>query len=326
MVDEGSEPERRLEVDAVSSDGRLGIIAAFGAIWFVWGSTYLAIAWGVETIPPFLMIGVRCVTAGALMYGWARARGGARPRAADWRQAAVTGVLLFVTGQALLAWAETRLPSGVTALLIATEPLFVAVLPWLARRAPTPEASTGLALATGFVGVGALMLPGSGSFPLDPLAMGAVVLTALSWSVGMLRAAPPPGFSAVQSAGMQLLTGGVVLLALSLVSGEPAALPSEGPSVRSLAAVAYLIVFGSIVGYGAYVWLLGRVSAQMVSTHGYINPLVAVALGATLNEEPVTADMGVAAVLILGSVALLLRARAAPARPLVEEPMSSCAS
>jgi drug/metabolite transporter (DMT)-like permease len=326
MVDDGREPQRRVAVAALTSGGKVAVVAAFGAIWFVWGSTYLAIAWGVETIPPFMMIGARCVTAGALMYGWARARGGARPLAEDWRQAAITGVLLFVTGQALLAWAETRLPSGVTALLIATEPLFVAVVPWMARRAPTPEASTGLALATGFVGVGALMLPGSGSFLVDPLAMGAVVLTALSWSVGMLRAAARPGFSAAQSAGMQLLTGGVVLLALSFAIGEPAALPPDGPSARSLAAFAYLIVFGSIVGFGAYVWLLGRVSPQMVSTHGYINPLVAVALGATLNEEPVTAEMGVAAALILGSVALLLRAREAPVRSRLDEPASSCAS
>lgn len=310
----------------MSSGGRVAVVAAFGAIWFVWGSTYLAIAWGVETIPPFLMIGIRCVTAGALMYGWARVRGGARPHAADWRQAAVTGALLFVTGQALLAWAETRLPSGVTSLLIATEPLFVAVLLWMARRAPTLDSTKGFALATGFIGVGALVLPRSGSFVLDPLAVGAVVLTALSWSVGMLRAAPRAGFSAAQSAGMQLLTAGVVLLVLSFAVGEPAGLPPGGPSARSFAALAYLIVFGSIVGFGAYVWLLGRVSPQMVSTHGYVNPLVAVGLGATLNEEPLTAEMGIAAALILGSVALLLRAREAPVPSRLEEPVSSGAT
>ena len=288
--------------------GWAGLIGAFGAVWLIWGSTYLGIAWAVETIPPFLMIGVRCIAAGALMYGWGRVRGGPRPRAADWWWAARAALLLFVTGQALLAWAETRIPSGVASLLIATEPLFVALLAWrgygsggAALRLPTLAA-----VGTGFLGVGVLVLPGAGSVDLDPVATAAVVLAALSWSVGMLVAAARPGFGAVQTAGMQLLAAGGMLLVVSAVLGEPAALAERVPSGRSLSALAYLVLFGSIVGFGAYVWLLGRVGPQRVSTHAYVNPLVAVALGALLNGEPVTPEVIVAGALILGSVAMLL--------------------
>ena len=288
-----------------------GVAAAFAAVWVIWGSTYLAIAWAVETVPPLMMIGLRCVTAGAVLYGWSRVRGGPRPGAADWRAAAVAGVLLFVTGQAVLAWAETRIPSGVASLLIAIEPLFVALLAWrastsAAANTAAPRPANVAAIATGFVGVGVLVLPGTGDVRLDPVAAGAVVLAALSWSVGIFRAGSRPGMGAAQTAGMQLLAAGGPLLGLSLGVGELGALPSAGPSARSLLALGYLVVFGSIVGFGAYVWLLGQVSAQHVSTHAYVNPLVAVALGAALNGEALTPEVFVAGALILGSVALLL--------------------
>lgn len=300
-------PMRRVEV---------GVIAAFGAVWIIWGSTYLAIAWAVETIPPLLMIGVRCVAAGAVLYGWGRVGGGPRPRLADWSGAARSGFLLFVTGQALLAWAETRVPSGVASLLVATEPLFIALLSWRAagtgRRAPSTYQV--VAIVAGFVGVGGLLLPRTGRLSLDPLATSAIVLAALSWSFGMLKAAARPGFGAAQTAGMQLLTAGGMLLALSVGVGRAGHLPLDAPSLRSLAALAYLVVLGSIVAFGAYVWLLGRVSPQLVATHAYVNPLVAVAIGATLNHEPVTAGLVAAGALVVGSVALLLRASPGPDR------------
>jgi drug/metabolite transporter (DMT)-like permease len=225
-------------------------------------------------------------------------------------------LLLFVTGQAVLAWAETRIPSGVASLLIATEPLFVVLLAWRvgaaagsAPAAPSPVTLAGI--GTGFVGVGALVLPGTGSDHLDPLAAAAVVLAALSWSVGIFRAGSRAGLGAAQTAGMQLLSAGAMLVALSLAVGEFGRLPATGPSLRSLVALSYLVIFGSIIGFGAYVWLLGRVSAQHVATHAYVNPLVAVALGASLNREPLTPELFVAGLLIVGSVAMLLRGRSA---------------
>ncbi len=288
------------------------VAAAFGAVWLVWGSTYLAIAWGVESIPPLLMIGARCVLAGAVLYGWARMRGGPRPGARDWRAAARAGVLLFVTGQAVLAWAETRIPSGAASLLIALEPLFITLLAWrggavtgAARAAPGLREA--LAIGAGFAGVAFLALPGTGSGALDPLGAAAVVAASLSWSVGVFRATPRPGMTACQTAGMQLLVAGGVLLALSAATGEIPAILAGGPSLRSLAALGYLVAFGSVVTFGAYVWLLDRVGAARLSTHAYVNPVVAVVLGVLLNREPVTMGLVGGMVLILGSVAVLLR-------------------
>jgi drug/metabolite transporter (DMT)-like permease len=301
-----------MEVDPMKRHEGWRVAAAFGAVWLVWGSTYLAIAWGVESIPPLLMIGVRCMLAGAVLHGWARLRGGPRPTARDWRAAARAGVLLFVTGQAVLAWAETRIPSGAASLLIAMEPLFITLLAWRggavtgAERA-APGLREALAIGTGFAGVALLVLPGRGSGALDPLGAAAVLVASLSWSVGVFRATPRSGMSAGQTAGMQLLVAGGVLLALSAATGEIPTVLARGPSLRSLAALGYLVAFGSVLTFGAYVWLLDRVGAARLSTHAYVNPVVAVVLGVLLNREPVTAGLVGGTVLILGSVAALLR-------------------
>ncbi|HSM59380.1 MAG TPA: EamA family transporter [Longimicrobiales bacterium] len=307
----GGGAEWGMEVLPVSLRERWAVAAAFGAVWFVWGSTYLAIAWAVETIPPLSMIGVRCVLAGAALYGWARLRGGPRPRAEDWRAAALAGFLLFVTGQAVLAWAETRIASGAASLLIATEPLFITLLAWRGGRttgstgaAPTP--GTALAVLAGFAGVAVLALPSAGG-GLDPLGAGAAVLASLSWSVGVFRAGSRREIGPGQTAGMQLLAAGVILMAIATVSGEVRGFPAGGPSIRSLAALGFLVAFGSVVTFGAYVWLLDRVGPARISTHAYVNPLVAVVLGSVLNGEPVTAGLVGATALILGSVAALLR-------------------
>jgi drug/metabolite transporter (DMT)-like permease len=314
----GGGGERGLEVDPMRIGERTTVAAAFGAVWVIWGSTYLAIAWAVETIPPMLMIGVRCVVAGAALYGWARMRGGPRPRAEHWRDAALAGFLLFVTGQAVLAWAETRIPSGAASLLIATEPLFITLLAWrggsaTGSAAAAPGLRGMLAILAGFAGVAVLALPGVGGGGLDPLGAAAAVLASLSWSVGVFRAGSRSGIPAGQTAGMQLLVAGGLLLAISALTGEMGVVPVAGPSVRSLAALAYLVVFGSLVAFGAYVWLLDRVGAARLSTHAYVNPLVAVVLGSMLNREPVTAGLVGATALILGSVVMLLRP-VAPAR------------
>ncbi len=289
-----------------------GAAAAFAAVYVIWGSTYLAIAWAVEGIPPMLMIGSRCLVAGSILYAWSRLRGSARPRRVDWWKAMEGGVLLFVTGQAVLAWAETRIPSGAASLLIATEPLFVALLAWRggwltggSRIAPGRSAL--IAVPLGFVGVAVLVLPGGGSGGgLDPLGAGAAVLAAFSWSVGILRSRSGPGIGPVRWAGMQLLTAGAVLLAVSPLMEEPGSVVDGGVSLRAVLAFLYLVIFGSVVTFGAYVWLLERVGATRISSHAYVNPLVAVALGVTVNDEPLHAGVVVAAVLIVAAVALLL--------------------
>jgi len=308
----GGGGEWRVAFDPMKRHGGWKVAAAFGAVWFVWGSTYLAIAWGVESIPPLLMIGIRCVLAGAVLYGSARLGGGPRPTGRDWRAAARAGVLLFVTGQAVLAWAETRIPSGTASLLIAMEPLFITLLAWrggavTGTAGAAPDLRAALALIVGFAGVALLVLPGTGDTAVDPLGAAAVVVASLSWSVGVFRATPRPGLASGQTAGMQLLVAGGVLLALSAAAGEIPMVLTDRPSLRSLVALGYLVAFGSVVTFGAYVWLLDRVGAARLSTHAYVNPVVAVLLGVLLNREPVTAGLVGGMVLILGSVAVLLR-------------------
>ncbi|MQA89445.1 MAG: EamA family transporter [Gemmatimonas sp.] len=292
---------------------RILVVAAFAAVYIVWGSTYLAIAWAVETIPPFMMIGARCLIAGAVLYGWTRWRGGRRPTIGEWGEAAVAGTLLFVTGQALLAWAETRIASGPAALLVATEPLFIVLLAWhggrlvgAGRAGTRPARRTIGALLIGFAGVGTMVLPGAGD-RLDGAGAAVALLASLSWSVGMFRTRAVPGRSPAQLAGMQLLMAGLVLGVVTLVAGETSALPEGGPSPRSLLAFGYLVVFGSVVTFGAYVWLLERVGPLRLSTHAYVNPLVALALGAGLGGEVMTGSLVVAMTLILGSVVVLVR-------------------
>ena len=312
-------PERRgqrgLAERTVSLRGTVALLAAFAAVWLIWGSTYLAIAWAVEGIPPLLMIGARCLLAGGVLYGWARWRGGPRPSSADWKAALVAGVLLFVTGQAVLAWSETRIPSGVASLLIATEVLFIAMLSWGAgrRAGATPSASRPTrasiaAILVGFTGVGLLVLPGgeeSGS--LDLLGAGAAVAASLSWSIGVFRAGKRAGIGSGQLAGMQLLAAGGVLAVVSTLLGDPWSVTAAMLTPRAVGAFLYLVVFGSIVAFGAYVWLLDRVGPARLSTHAYVNPLVAVLLGSALNAEPFGPRLVLATTVILGSVALLVR-------------------
>lgn len=320
----GCQAERGRGMALVTAEGGAGgrgpgrgegllVVAAFAAVYVVWGTTYLAIAWAVATIPPLLMIGARCLIAGGALYGWTRWRGGARPTSADWRAAGVAGVLLFVSGQAVLAWSETRIASGPAALLVATEPLFIAILGWRggrlvgsSGRGPRPTGRTLAAVAVGFTGVGLMVLPG-GSGRLDVVGAAAALLASFSWSVGMLRARARPGLSAAQLAGMQLLAGGVVLAMVSWVTGEAASMSVGAITARSLLAFVYLVVFGSVVTYAAYVWLLDRVGPGRLSTHAYVNPVVAVAAGSLLGGEVVTGSLLWAMALILSSVAVLVR-------------------
>lgn len=307
---------RRL--DAGARD-RLTIVAAFVAVYVVWGSTYLAIAVAVQTIPPFLMIAGRCLLAGGILYAATRRAAGA-PSHDEWRRALLSGVLLFVTGQAMLAWAETRVASGATAVLVATEPLFVVLLGWRGgalagrgrgsperdARVPAPSGRVVLALVAGFGGVAAMMLPGRLG-GVDAVGALAVVVAAFSWSVGVFHATPGTGRSPVQAAGMQLITGGAALVLLSAVMGELSSFEPLDVTRSSWVAFFYLVVFGSLVTYVAYVWLLRRVGPARLSSHAYVNPMVAVALGALLAGEPLTPAVLLSSVLILAAVVVLVR-------------------
>jgi drug/metabolite transporter (DMT)-like permease len=293
----------------------VALAAAFAAVYVIWGSTYLAIAIGLESIPPLMLMGVRSVIAGALLYGFARARGAPPADAASWRNAALIGVLFFVIGHGLLSWGETRVPSGAAAVLIATEPLFIVALAWrggrLAGRSKSgqrPGAAVIAALVLGIAGVALMTLPGSGG-GLDPLGAVALVIASLSWAVGTFHVASTG--SPVRAAGLQLFIGGTILLLLSSLTGEVNAVDTAAVSTRSVYALSYLIVFGSVITYAAYIWLLREIGAARVASHTFVNPVIAVALGVWLGEEAFGARTVAASLLVLVAVVLLVRGRAA---------------
>lgn len=292
----------------VVQPSRAKVVAAFAAVYIVWGSTYVAILFAIETLPPFLMAAARFLVAGSLILLWSLRRLERRPTLAEWKAATIVGGLLLLGGNGAVVWAEQTVPSSIAALLIAVTPAWMVLLDWLGHGSRRPGRRTVLGLALGFGGLALLLGPAAimGAGRIDVTGALVVVGGSLSWAIGSLysRNAPrPPG--AVLAIGMQMLAGGAFLLVLAVAVGEPARLDLAGVSLRSALAVAYLIVFGSIVAYTAYIWLLRVVSAARVATYAYVNPVVAVLLGWTLAGETLTPRMGVAAAVIVLGVALI---------------------
>lgn len=307
---------------------RLRLLLAFAAVYTIWGSTYLAIKISIETIPPFLMAGGRFLIAGALLYGLARWRGAPKPAPAEWRAAALVGSLMFLGGNGALTWAELHVPSGLAALLLSVIPLWMVLLHHLQlRRGLGPQLILGLALGLGGIGllVGPRELLGGGR--VMPEGAGLLAAGSLCWAVGSLhsRHASMPK-SSLLAASMEMLGGSAGLLLLALGTGEVPALVHAGVSARSLAAVAYLIVFGSLVGFTAYTWLLGVASPSRVATYAYVNPVVAVFLGWAVGGEALTARILVAMVIIVSAVALMIthQARPAPRKEEALPPSGEC--
>jgi drug/metabolite transporter (DMT)-like permease len=286
------------------------VVVAFALVYIIWGSTYLAIRFAIETMPPFLMAATRFLLAGAVLYLWMRLRGAPRPEGMHWRSAAIVGALLLVFGNGVVVWAEEVLPSSIAALLVAMVPVWMALLSWLRPGGTRPRAVVLIGLALGFAGVGLLVFQGGGAQrPINPLGAGAVMLASLSWAAGSLyaRNARMPSVPLLGTA-MEMLCGGALLVVLALLKGEPAQVHLQAISLRSDLALAYLIVFGSLVAFSAYVWLLRNVPPARVSTYAYVNPVVAVFLGWWLASEPITGQTLVAAAVIVGAVALVMAA------------------
>jgi drug/metabolite transporter (DMT)-like permease len=295
-------------------------MAGLGAVYLIWGSTYLAIRFAIETIPPFLMAGTRYLTAGALLYGWSRLRGAPRPSLVHWRSALALGALLLLAGNGGVVWAEQRVSSGLVALLISTEPLWIVLLVWLRSRQERPGPRTIAGLALGFIGLLILIEPGApGGIHLTGAA--AVLVASLSWAYGSLygqRAKLPS--SQLLATGMQMLGGGFLLFLAGVLTGEPARLALSQVSPRSLYALAYLSVFGAVIAFTAYVWLLRVASPVLVSTYAYVNPVVAVFLGWAFAGEPITRGTMIAAAVILTGVALISSAQGRSVRKPETEP------
>lgn len=279
-------------------------------VYVVWGSTYLAIRLAIDTLPPLLMAATRFLLAGGLLFAWAARRGDRDGDALgwpQWRAAAIVGAGFFLGGNGGVVFAEARIASGVAALLVATLPVWMALLTWLFHgERPSRPAMIGLPL--GFAGMALLVGPVQTS-GIDPIGAGAVVLGSFCWAAASLysRTAPLPSRTAV-STGMQMLTGGVWLTIAGLASGELGRMDPTRFSTASLGALAYLVVFGSILAFTAYAWLIRNAPISLVSTYAYVNPVVAVGLGWVVLGEPVTPRMLVAGTIILVAVGLIASA------------------
>ncbi len=297
--------------------------AALVAVYIVWGSTYLAIRVTVETIPPLLSAGIRFLVAGAILYALTIRRGdaaGDRPRAVHWRSATVIGALMLFGGNGLVSVAEQRVPSGLASLIIASVPLWmVTIRAGLLRERVRWMETAGLLL--GFGGIILLADP-FGEGGADLIGVGTLLVASLAWASGSLfaRRAPLPARPLVGTA-MQMLAGGAVLTVAATVAGEWADLDVAAISLESLLGLGFLIVFGSLVGFASYVWLLRSARTSLVSTYAYVNPIVAVFLGWAILGEAVTARTLLAGAVIVTAVALIVSARPAP-KP-AEGPMAA---
>ena len=284
-------------------------LAALLAVYLVWGSTYLAIRLAITTLPTFSMAGVRFLVAGALLYGWGRLRGGARPQASTLLPIAAIGALLLVGGNGLVVWAEHRIASGIAALLIATEPLWIALLVPFFSAARRPGLRTFAGIAIGLTGV-FVLVGDSGNLGADSIDLTgalAVVGASFFWALGSLystRAKLPA--SPWVSTGSQMLAGGALLTLLGGVAGEWASFEPAKVTASALWAFAYLVVFGSIVAFTAYAYLLRNARPTVVSTYAFVNPIVAVLLGWWLVDEPVSGRVVLAGALILAALVAIL--------------------
>ena len=288
---------------------RARLIAAFAAVYVIWGSTYLAIRFAVETLPPLLMASARFMLAGAIVLAWARLREGAAwPSRVEWRVGLIGGTLLLLGGNGGVSWAEQRVPSGIAALLVAVVPLWMVLLDWLRPGGARPRGAVFAGVGLGLAGLALLVGPdairsGSGT---DAVGATVLILASLSWAAGSLYTKfAPRASSTTVGTGTQMLAGGFALLVASVVAGEPARLDLAHASTASLVAFLYLLTFGSLIGFTAYVYLLAHTTAAKASTYAYVNPVVAVLLGWAIGHEPVTSRTVLAAAVILGGVAII---------------------
>jgi drug/metabolite transporter (DMT)-like permease len=310
----------------------LPVAVALGTVYVVWGSTYLAIAYVVETLPPLLSAAVRFLTAGGLLVAflvaqdrWRRRRDPAAPRLpraslVEWRTALIVGGLLLLGGNGLVMLSEQTVPSGIAAVMIAATPIWMSVFDsLLTRRAPSRLAIGGLVV--GLVGVAILLLPTSGVGALDPFGIGLLVIAEIAWAAGSLyaRRGPLPA-NALLGTGMEQLAGGLLLAAAGLLIGELGRTDLAAVSVQSLVGLAYLIVFGSLVAFTAYTWLLNHAPITTVATYAYVNPVIALALGILIRGESLTPRSMLAIVLIIGAVVAMVSGRPREAEEAVGAP------
>jgi len=290
-------------------------------LYVVWGSTYLGVAIAVDTIPPFLMAGARFFLAGAILLGWSVARAGSdfrRPSVREWRDAAIVGALLLGAGMGLVAFGEQTVPSGIAALLIALMPLCIAILGRVFLGQRLPRAAV-IGIVVGFLGIAILVGPTAlgGQGALDPLGLLMILLSPIGWAAGSLFASHRATLPAqpLVNTGLQMVSGGAVLFVMAAITGEFARVDPGAVSPASFAAFVYLTVAGSLVAFTTFGWLLRKAPLPLVSTYAYVNPVVAVILGAVILGETVDLRTVVAGAVILSAVALIATSRGRMAQP-----------
>ncbi len=303
---------------------RARLIAAFAAVYIVWGSTYLAIRFAVETLPPLLMAGARFVIAGMILLAWARLRSSDAelPTSRDWWSGLVSGGLMLLGGNGAVVWAEQRVPSGLAALLVAIVPLWMVLMDWLRPGGRRPPTLVFVGLGLGLVGLGLLVGPDAlhSGGAIDPAGTIALMLGSMAWAAGSLYTQRAPRASTgLNGSATQMLAGGLCLLVGGVLMGEPTHMDLAHATTRSLLGFLYLVSFGSLVGFTAYYYLLSHTTAAKAATYAYVNPVVAVLLGWFFAHEPVTQRTLLAAAVILGGVAIITVARDVRAPELAAE-------
>jgi drug/metabolite transporter (DMT)-like permease len=301
-------PRRLLTWLGLAQAPRLRLAAAFLAVYLIWGSTYLAIRFAIETLPPFFMAGARNIVAGTLLFAWAWRRGAQRPRWIHWREVAIVGGLMLLCGNGGVTWAEQHIPSGMVALMVATTPLWIVLLEALRPHGTRPTRRMVAGVAVGLAGVWLLVGTGRqiGGQPLDLFGVAVVLLATLAWSAGSLysRRAQLPA-DPIQGIAMEMLAGGALLLLAAAIRGEWARVDLGAVSQRSWLSFLYLVIFGSMVAFTAYLWLLRHTTPARAATYAYVNPVVAVLLGWALAGEPLTAQILLAAAVIVAGVVII---------------------
>jgi drug/metabolite transporter (DMT)-like permease len=290
---------------------KIQTVSAFAALYLIWGSTYLGILFAIQSIPPFLMAGGRFLLAGLIMFAIARTQGPLRSTWAEWRTALIVGACLLLGGNGGVTLSEKFIESGLASLIVATVPIYITLLGWLFGMIPRPAPIVWVGLAGGFLGVAILLGPAlrfsseGGTHPAIGISI--LLLSSFIWSAGSLysrtaKHAPSPFLGAAQ----QMFCGGLLLMLAGSFVGEPRHFHPANITTLSLGAFAYLVLIGAIVGYTAYFWLLRRCDPAKVATYAYVNPIVAVLLGALFAHETITLRTLLAAALIIGSVALII--------------------
>ena len=294
-----------IELETAARPASWKILLAFAVIYFVWGSTFLAIRVGVHEVPPFLLAGIRFFVSGVVLYAWMRLKGVPSPTRSEWAAATLLGALIFLVDYGCLFWAEQRVPSGIAAVVLATIPVFITLLEIIFLRTQRLTVRLGLALLAGLCGVAVLTISSFsfGEVPINRAGALALLVAAFTWSVATIltRQLTLPA-SKPMSAAAQMLTGGAQLFALAAATGEFGGFHLQSVSAKAWLALLYLIVAGSIIGFTAYVWLLHYESPTKVGTYAYVNPVVAVALGYFVGGEAVGPRTLLGALLVLVSV------------------------